>query len=55
MINYTELFKNMSNEELLEEYKARDQLIHGRVCCYSLKDVRIYYELCREIDKREGA
>lgn len=52
-INYIELFKNMTNEELLEEWKGREQLIHGKVCCYSLKDLLVFNELSREMDRRE--
>jgi hypothetical protein len=50
---YYLLFSKMSNKELLKEYKARDQLIHGEYCCYSLSDLRIFDELCREMDRRE--
>ena len=52
-VNHTELFKNMSNEELLNEYKMRDELLHGEQSCHGKKDVMIFSELCREIDIRE--
>ena len=44
---------NMSNDELLKEYKVYDDLIYGKNPCYSIGDLRFYEQLCYELDKRE--
>jgi hypothetical protein len=51
-IDYTVLFENMSDEELMDSFRAKDQLLHSKHCCHSVKDVRIYQELIRILDER---
>jgi len=45
--------ENMSNKELLKEYKVYDDLIHGMNPCYGTKDTRYLLALERELNKRE--
>ena len=45
--------KDMTNEELLEEYRTYDTLIYGEECCYGKRDLYYFEEIQREISRRE--
>ena len=45
--------KYYTNEELLTEYKAYDDQINGNNPIYNTKDVMWYYEIVREMDRRD--
>jgi hypothetical protein len=47
--------EQMTNKELLNEYKTYEDLIYGKNPCFGTKDIRFFDSLCYEMDKREGA
>lgn len=51
-VDYTVLFENMSNEELLDRYRGKDLLLHSDYCFHSVKDVLIFQDLFYVMDER---
>ena len=47
----TDTISEMTKKELRSEYKAMKQLIDD-IGCYGTRDVRYFYELQQELDKR---
>lgn len=47
------ILKEMTNKELLKLYREYDDLLHGNNPCFGTRDVRFFYQICYEMDKRE--
>lgn len=48
----TEEYNALSLKDLKEEYATYNQLINGKVCCYGVRDVVRFNQICDELERR---